>query len=114
MNLQRSYMKGDFTISHESVDKGWNMPYSHLHNSYELYILKSGERTVTIDDTDYSTSAYDVTLFDKNIPHRSSGDTPFSGICIKFRDYYLNMYFSPTPLLHNGLQVLPVFPHPTG
>lgn len=70
------------------------MPYSHFHNSYEIYILKSGERTVTIDETDYNVSANDVTLFDKNIPHRSTGVTPFSGICIKFTDRFMNNYFT--------------------
>lgn len=94
MKLQRSFMKGDFTIIREFTPKGWNMPYSHLHNSYEIYILNSGERTVEIDDENYSVSAADVTLFDKNVPHRSYGETAYSGICIKFKDYYLNTYFS--------------------
>ena len=95
MKLQRSFMKGDFTITKEVTSGGYNMPYSHMHNSFEIYLLISGDRTVIIDDEKHKVAADDVTLFDKNIPHRSYGDAPYSGICIKFKDYYLNLYFTP-------------------
>ena len=88
-------MKGDFTITKEVTSGGYNMPYSHMHNSFEIYLLISGDRTVIIDDEKHKVAAGDVTLFDKNIPHRSYGDVPYSGICIKFKDYYLNLYFTP-------------------
>ena len=39
------------------------MPYSHCHVAYEIYILKSGERTVTIEDMEYTAKAMDATLF---------------------------------------------------
>ena len=88
-------MKGDFTITKEVTSGGYNMPYSHMHNSFEISLLISGDRTVIIDDEKHKVAAGDVTLFDKNIPHRSYGDAPYSGICIKFKDYYLNLYFTP-------------------
>ena len=43
-------MKGDFTITKEVTSGGYNMPYSHMHNSFEIYLLISGDRTVIIDD----------------------------------------------------------------
>lgn len=53
------------------------MPYSHCHVAYEIYILKSGERTVTIEDMEYTAKAMDATLFSSNTSHKSRGDTRF-------------------------------------
>lgn len=49
MNTKRQFITDDFRISQESIDNGWTMPYSHCHAAYEIYILKSGERTPVID-----------------------------------------------------------------
>jgi AraC-like DNA-binding protein len=96
MNPRRSLMSKNFDISQESYDSGWTMPYVHYHNSYEIYILSSGTRTVTIDNKEYTADAHDATLFDKNIPHTSRGSTPFSGICIHMLDRFLDFYFQPS------------------
>ena len=94
MNTKRQFIADDFRISQESIDNGWTMPYSHCHAAYEIYILKSGERTVTIDDMEYTAGAKDATLFPSNSYHKSSGDTPFSGICIHFSERYIDLYFT--------------------
>ena len=48
MKPKRSFMTKDFAISKESHSEGWTMPYMHYHDSYEIYILESGSRIVTI------------------------------------------------------------------
>ena len=94
MNIKKQCIIDSFRISQESIDSGWTMPYSHCHGAHEIYILKHGARTVTIENTDYSTTAKDAALFASNITHSSKGDTPFSGICIHFSERYLDMYFT--------------------
>lgn len=94
MKPKRSFVTENFSISREIYDFGWTMPYTHYHDSYEIYILESGERIVTIDEQDYTTRKHDAVLFEKNIPHTSRGNTPFSGMCIKFLDRFLDFYFT--------------------
>lgn len=94
MNTKRRFIYDGFRISQESIDEGWNMPYSHCHTAYEIYVLKEGERTVTIDNTEYSVRAGDATLFSSNIEHKSRGESPFSGICIHFSERYIDLYFT--------------------
>lgn len=96
MDIKRSFIIDDFIISQESIEYGWTMPYSHCHAAYEIYILKSGERTVIIDDMEYSVKEKDTTLFSSNTSHKSKGDTPFSGICIHFSERYIDLYFTPS------------------
>ena len=71
------------------------MPYSHHHTNYEIYILLSGERLVTIGDITYRVEAGMASLFESNISHRSVGDTDYTGICIHFSKVYLEKYFLP-------------------
>lgn len=94
MNTKRQSIYDNFRISQESVSDAWTMPYAHCHPAYEIYILTSGARTVTIDDMDYITSEGDATLFGAYMPHKSKGDTSFSGICIHFSERYLDIYFT--------------------
>ncbi|MBQ8300829.1 MAG: helix-turn-helix domain-containing protein [Clostridia bacterium] len=96
MNNKRSYINVGFTISQESYDTAWTMPYAHYHNDYEIYILKNGQRTVTIAENEYITSAKSAVLFSPNTPHKSRGDEPFSGICIHFSKLYLDFHFTAT------------------
>ena len=56
------------------------MPYSHHHTNYEIYILLSGERLVTIGDITYRVETGMASLFESNISHRSVGDTDYTGI----------------------------------
>ena len=53
MTDRRTFLYEDFEISYEDTKKGWSMPYSHHHTNYEIYILLSGERLVTIGDITY-------------------------------------------------------------
>lgn len=94
MKPKRSFVTENFSISHETYDTGWTMPYTHYHDSYEIYILESGERVVTTDERDYTVKTHDAVLFKKNAVHTSRGDTPFSGICINVLDRFLDFYFT--------------------
>ena len=94
MYIKKQFIIDNFRISQESSGSGWTMPYLHCHAAWEIYILENGERTVTIEDTDYSTNAKDAALFASNTTHGSRGDTAFSGICIHFSERYLDRYFT--------------------
>lgn len=59
-------------------------PAFHSHNAYEIYILTRGNRTMYIGDKIYSLTAGDASLMKPNVPHRSSGNEIFDGICIEF------------------------------
>ena len=95
MTDRRTFLYEDFEISYEDTKKGWSMPYSHHHTNYEIYILLSGERLVTIGDITYRVEAGMASLFESNISHRSVGDTDYTGICIHFSKTYLQKYFLP-------------------
>lgn len=90
----KCFINKEFTMSQEQYETGWNMPYLHFHNDYEIYFLESGIRTVMIDENEYQTRAGDATLFLPNHLHGSRGETAFSGICIHFSKSYLNRYFT--------------------
>ena len=111
MTIKRQIINDGFRISQEKMETGWNMPFTHYHPASEIFILETGERTVNIGETFYLTSAHDAALFLSNVPHSSSGTTPFSGICIHFSEAYLHLYFRKyatsqlmkcfqTPILH--------------
>lgn len=91
---RKRFIHKDFTMSQESTANGWNMPYAHYHDDYEIYILENGSRTITIRDCEYVTISHDAALFPPNVPHRSRGDSGFSGICIHFSEQYLNQHLT--------------------
>lgn len=95
MNTKKKFIQSSFEISQENIDHNWTMPYSHYHEDFEVYILTSGERTILINDIEYTAPAHSASLFSKNVPHKSWGNTSFSGICIHFSERYLKQYFTP-------------------
>ena len=92
---KRTFVYENFEMTYEETKKGWSMPYSHHHTHYEIYILLSGERTVTIGNITHHVKAGFACLFESNISHRSEGNTDYSGICIHFSKNYLETYFQP-------------------
>lgn len=97
-----------FEITQETVPAGWSMPNAHFHKHYEIYILESGQRDVTIQDTVYRVGALDATLFKASEPHRSTGQSPFQGICVHFNLQYLQKYFSVEAIK----ELMACFEHP--
>ena len=92
---KRTFVYENFEMTYEETKKGWFMPYSHHHTHYEIYILLSGERTVTIGNITHHVKAGFACLFESNISHRSEGSTDYSGLCIHFSKNYLERYFQP-------------------
>ena len=92
---KRTFVYENFEMSYEETEKGWSMPFSHHHTHYEIYMLLSGERNVTIGDATYHVKPGTACLFEGTISHRSVGDTDYSGICIHFSKSYLERYFLP-------------------
>ena len=92
---KRTFVYENFEMSYEETKKGWSMPYSHHHTHYEIYILLSGERTVTIGNTTHLVKEGFACLFESNISHRIEGNTDYSGLCIHFSKQYLDRYFQP-------------------
>lgn len=80
-------------LSYEEIKKGWHMPYSHCHSHFEIYILLSGTRLVTIDNEFYKVDANTATLFKSEALHQSKGDSDFSGICLHFYRRLLDYHF---------------------
>jgi len=64
---KRIFLYEDLEIFYEDTKKGWSMPYSHHHTNYEIYILLSGKRLVTIGDITYRVEAGMASLFESNI-----------------------------------------------
>ena len=108
VNTKKKFIQGSLEISQEDMEYGWTMPYAHYHEDYEIYILKTGERTILINDVEYLAPAHSATLFPKNVPHKSWGNTPFSGICIHWSERYLKQYLTPMAMS----QLLHCFEHP--
>lgn len=66
--------------------KSQSFPLFHKHNAYEIYILTRGNRTMYIGDEIYSLTAGDASMIKPDVPHRSSGNDVFDGICIEFSE----------------------------
>lgn len=94
MNSKRRFINVSYTMSYEEHNEGFMMPEFHFHNDYEIYILESGTRTVSIGDEEFATGAGDAVLFASTMPHKSRGTSGFSGICIHFSEIYLKRYFT--------------------
>ena len=88
MTDRRTFLCEDFEISYEDTKKGWSMPYSHHHTNYEIYILLSGERLVTIGDITYRVKAGMASLFESNISHRPGSASIFQKSILK-NTFYL-------------------------
>ena len=84
MKVNQSTLADDIFISVETLLPTCSFPTYHAHNVYEIYILNSGERNIFIGSKLYHTSPGVVAMIRPHIPHRSFGNTPYSGICVEF------------------------------
>ncbi|MCA1292934.1 AraC family transcriptional regulator [Paenibacillus sp. alder61] len=83
----------------------FDMDFSHMHDTYEIYYLLSGERFYYIHDRVYALQAGDVVFIHKNQLHRttSKGRNPHERILINFDDA------SVRPFVEMGPGQLPLF-----
>ena len=94
MKVNQSTLADDIFISVETLLPTCSFPTYHAHNVYEIYILNSGERNTFIGSKLYHTSPGVVAMIRPHIPHRSFGNTPYSGICVEFSKGYLDEQLS--------------------
>ena len=94
MKVNQSTLADDIFISVETLLPTCSFPTYHAHNVYEIYILNSGERNIFIGSKLYHTSPGVVAMIRPHIPHRSFGNTPYSGICVEFSKGYLDEQLS--------------------
>ncbi len=83
----------DLLILVEGQGIAYDMPFAHHHNSYEIYILESGNRTYVIDDELFEISEMDVALINPYVLHKTTGGA-FKRTLISIRPGYLNKHFS--------------------
>ena len=80
-------------ITSETVEDAGSFPALHSHNVYEIYIMVSGERYMSIGNSVYRTAAGDAAVIPPHTPHRSRGEMSYTGVCVEFSDRYLNENF---------------------
>ncbi len=74
--------------------EGWRMPLLHRHESYEIYIVDSGQTNILYDGGMYSVSKGCVMLFSPNLLHRNCGNGAFSRRTVYFTRKHLCQYFT--------------------
>lgn len=94
MKTLYSKLADDIFITLESTVRAGSFPAYHSHNVYEIYILVDGVRNMYIGNDLFAVNAGDATMINPNIPHRSYGDIPYSGICVEFSPKYLSDNFA--------------------
>lgn len=85
----------DFYIQYKKRDFEWQMPVLHYHNSYEMYFLEEGKRTVLINEQLFEINQYDIVLFKPNVLHRNSGGSIHARTVLYFTENLLKQYFTP-------------------
>lgn len=78
----------------EEQPKGNIIPAYEAHEAYEIYILFSGERYMYLGNSLYHIQRGSAVMISPDVPHRSFGAAPYSGICIEFSDKYIDDAFS--------------------
>lgn len=82
-------------INFKKRDYIWSMSSFHYHNSYEIYYLAGGSRTILIKDKIYELQPNDVMLFLPEVFHRTTGNVGHERFNIEFTDDVLCHYFTP-------------------
>lgn len=93
VKVLHSTLADDIFVTLETTTAAGSFPAFHAHNAYEIYILTSGSRNIFIGNNLYTVTAGDASMVRAQIPHRSYGKTPYSGICIEFTGAYLTAHF---------------------
>jgi AraC-like DNA-binding protein len=89
-----NFPREDFFIDIKSRDHAWSMSKFHYHNSYEIFYIASGVRTILYDGKIYDLHAGDMILFCPNSLHRGTGNAAHKKIDIEFSKKFLDYYFT--------------------
>lgn len=88
------FEKKDFFIEDKARDYAWSMYKFHFHNSYEIYYLTSGKRTMLFEQKFYDMKPGDLLLMRPNILHKGSGADAHRKLGIEFSSRFLDHYFT--------------------
>jgi AraC-like DNA-binding protein len=84
----------DFFIEIRQRDHAYSMPKFHYHDSYEVYYIASGERTMLSNGRIYDLHAGDVALTRPNLLHKGAGNTAHKKMDTEFSKKFLDHYFT--------------------
>lgn len=70
------------------------MPFTHYHDSYELYYLEAGTREYLVDDKFFTISAGDFVLIKPNALHRTTGGYSLRTL-VGFSPAFLHKVYTP-------------------
>lgn len=84
----------DFFIETKNRDYAWSMHKLHYHDSYELYYLNSGKRTVLFENRIYHLQPGDLLLMRPNVLHKGVGTDAHGKLGIEFSKRFLDYYFT--------------------
>lgn len=93
----------DFFIEEKNRDYAWSMHKFHYHNSYEIYYLTSGKRTILFENKIYNLQPGDLLLMCPNVLHKGAGTDAHGKLGIQFSEKFLDYYFTKSiqeDLLH--------------
>lgn len=91
------FSKKDFFIEIKNVIHSRNMLKYHYHNSYEVYYIASGQRSILYDGKIYDLHTGDMVLLCPNLLHKGAGLIAHKKIDIEFSKKFLDYYFT-TPM----------------
>lgn len=90
------FSQKDFFIESKKRDYAWSMHKLHYHNSYEIYYLASGKRTMLFEHKLYHLHPGELLLMRPNILHKGAGTDGHAKLGIEFSEKFLNYYFTPS------------------
>lgn len=88
------FSKKDIFIEIKRRDYAWSMAKFHCHDSYEIYYLASGKRTILSEQKIYDLHTGDVLLWRPNFLHKGAGSDTHEKFGIEFSKNFLNYYFT--------------------
>lgn len=88
------FSQKDFFIEHIQRNFAWGMRKFHYHNSYEIFYMKSGKRTILLENEFYELHRGDVMLFRPNVLHKTIGSDAHEKCGVEFSRKFLNYHFA--------------------
>lgn len=86
--------KHDYFVEPFKKKTNWTMPHLHMHNSYELYFLISGDVRYSIGHHLYDVNSGDIVIIPKNTTHRTFHRTEkaLERVLIYFSDNFISAF----------------------
>ncbi len=88
------FLREDFFIEINTLSHPVSMYRFHHHNSYEIFYVASGTRSILYDGKIYDLHCGDMVLLCPNLLHKGSGETAYKKIDTEFSKSFLDYYFT--------------------